>query len=147
MEIQSVEIVENPLEIVEKWLPICHFQSMWWLVAYLSTTKSLWLSVQWASLVAQWRICLQCRRPRFHPWVRKIPWNRKWQPTPVFLPGESPWIKGPGRLQSIQSQRVGQDWMTNTFTSLWGVGLCRTHCEVSGLFCHHKVSSSSFLGW
>ena len=23
------------------------------------------------------------------PWVRKIPWKRKWQPTPVFLPGES----------------------------------------------------------
>ena len=23
------------------------------------------------------------------PWVGKIPWNRKWQPTPVFLPGES----------------------------------------------------------
>ena len=22
-------------------------------------------------------------------WVRKIPWRRKWQPTPVFLPGES----------------------------------------------------------
>ena len=26
---------------------------------------------------------------RFHPWVRKIPWRRTWQPTPVFLPGES----------------------------------------------------------
>ena len=25
----------------------------------------------------------------FDPWVRKIPWRRKWQPTPVFLPGES----------------------------------------------------------
>ena len=24
----------------------------------------------------------------FHPWVGKIPWRRKWQPTPVFLPGE-----------------------------------------------------------
>ena len=24
----------------------------------------------------------------FNPWVRKIPWRRKWQPTPVFLPGE-----------------------------------------------------------
>ena len=24
-----------------------------------------------------------------HPWVRKIPWRRKWQPTPVFLPGKS----------------------------------------------------------
>ena len=32
----------------------------------------------------------QCRRPGFNPWVRKIPWRRKWQPTPVFLPGESP---------------------------------------------------------
>ena len=31
----------------------------------------------------------QCRRPRFDPWVRKIPWRRKRQPTPVFLPGES----------------------------------------------------------
>ena len=31
----------------------------------------------------------QCRRHRFNPWVRKIPWRRKWQPTPVFLPGKS----------------------------------------------------------
>ena len=32
---------------------------------------------------------LQCRRPGFDPWVGKIPWRRKWQPTPVFLPGNS----------------------------------------------------------
>ena len=32
---------------------------------------------------------LQCRRPGFDPWVGKIPWRREWQPTPVFLPGES----------------------------------------------------------
>ena len=31
----------------------------------------------------------QCRRFGFSPWVRKIPWRRKWQPTPVFLPGKS----------------------------------------------------------
>ena len=30
-----------------------------------------------------------CKRCRFDPWVRKIPWRRGWQPTPVFLPGES----------------------------------------------------------
>jgi len=30
----------------------------------------------------------QCRRHRFNPWVRKIPWRRKWQPTPIFLLGE-----------------------------------------------------------
>ena len=43
----------------------------------------------------------QCRRHRFNPWVRKIPWRRKWQPIPAFLPrkphgrrsliGYSPW--------------------------------------------------------
>ena len=29
------------------------------------------------------------RRPGVSPCVRKIPWRRKWQPTPLFLPGES----------------------------------------------------------
>ena len=29
-----------------------------------------------------------CRRPRFDPWVRKLPWRREWLPTPVFLPEE-----------------------------------------------------------
>ena len=30
------------------------------------------------------------QRPGFDPWVRKIPWRREWQPTQVFLHGESP---------------------------------------------------------
>ena len=34
-------------------------------------------------------VCLQCGRPVFDPWVRKIPWRRKWQSTPVLLPGKS----------------------------------------------------------
>ena len=47
----------------------------------------------------------QCRRHRccgFDPWIRKTPWRRKWQPTPVFLPRKfhgqrslvpySPWV-------------------------------------------------------
>ena len=52
------------------------------------------------------KICLQCRRPGFNPWVRKIPWRRKWQSPPVLLPrkshgqrslvGYSPW----GRKES-----------------------------------------------
>ena len=43
------------------------------------------------SLVAQMveRVCLQCMRPGFYPWVGKIPRRRKWQPTPVFLPAKS----------------------------------------------------------
>ena len=31
----------------------------------------------------------RCKRRRFHPWVEKIPWREVWQPTPMFLPGES----------------------------------------------------------
>ena len=34
----------------------------------------------------QYRIYKRCG---FDPWVRKIPWSRKWQRTPVFLPGKS----------------------------------------------------------
>ena len=51
----------------------------------------------------------QCRRSKrcsFDPWVGKIPWSRKWQPTLVFLPGEPPWIEKPGGLQSMGLRRV-----------------------------------------
>ena len=51
------------------------------------------------------------------PWVRKIPWRRAWQPTPVFLPGESAWTEEPGMLQSMGSQRVGYNWVTKHSTS------------------------------
>ena len=31
----------------------------------------------------------KCGRPGFNPWAGKILWRRKWQPTPVLLPGKS----------------------------------------------------------
>ena len=55
-------------------------------------------------------VCLQCGRPGFDPWVGKIPWRRKWQPTAVLLPGKfhgrrsllsySPW--GPTELDMTE---------------------------------------------
>ena len=51
----------------------------------------------------------QCRRRGSDPWVRKIPWRRAWQPTPVFLPGESPRTEEPGRLQSTGLQGAGDN--------------------------------------
>ena len=66
-----------------------------------------------ASLVAQRikRLSVM-QETRFDPWVGKIPWRRKWQPTPVFLPGESygqrsmvgysPW----GRKESDMTERL-----------------------------------------
>ena len=53
-----------------------------------------------------------CRRHKncgFYPWVRKIPWRRTWQPTPVFLRGKSHGQRSPeGNSQGLQ--RVGHDW-------------------------------------
>ena len=40
-------------------------------------------------------------------------WRRKWQPTPVFLPGKIPQTEESGRLPSMGSQRVGHDWVTS----------------------------------
>ena len=39
-------------------------------------------------------------------------WRRAWQPTPVSLPGKSPWTEEPGGLQSMGSPRVRHDWVT-----------------------------------
>jgi len=73
------------------------FQNFLWLLLYLVFPG--WLRQQ--------GIHLHCRKPGFDPWVGKIPWRKARQPTPVFLPGESPWAEEPGRLQSMGSQRVG----------------------------------------
>ena len=78
-----------------------------WELNYLSACPSLALDCEhlkdtnrilliWVLLVPhglpQWlrwqRIGPQCRRPGFDPWVEKIPWEREWLPTLVFLPGE-----------------------------------------------------------
>ena len=61
------------------------------------------------ALLGWQRIHLQCGRPGFDPWVGEIPWRRAWQPTPVFLPGESPWTEEPGRLQVTKSQTQLRD--------------------------------------
>ena len=51
-----------------------------------------WMGSHWEHLLPRWcsakECCLQCKRSGFNPWVGKIPWSRKWQPIPVFLPGE-----------------------------------------------------------
>ena len=41
----------------------------------------------------------------------KVPWRRKGQPTPAFLPGESPWTEEPGGY-SPGGHRVRHDWET-----------------------------------
>ena len=85
-------------------------------------------------------MCLQCGRPGFDPWVGKTPWRRIWQPTWVFLPGESPWTEEPGWLQSMGSQRVGHDWSdlaTAAAAAIMGLGVIRQLCVIWN-FSHNK---------
>ena len=46
-------------------------------------------------------------------WAGKMPWRRRWQPAP-----EIPWTGGPGRLQSMESQRLRHDLAANQQFSL-----------------------------
>ena len=72
-----------------------------------------------ASLGAQMvKICLQCRKPGFDPWVGKIPWRMEWLPTPMCFPGE---FHGQRSLAGLNPwcHRVRHNWTTNTFTSLF----------------------------
>ena len=66
------------------------------------------LRYSWASLVAQLvRICLQCGRSGFDPWVGKIPWRRERLPTPVFWPREFHGLYGPwGRKELDMTERL-----------------------------------------
>ena len=91
---QTSDSIENAL----LYSPICCLSSL--LNHILDRTDTL-VGPAWKTLspsegvyqVAHWkRILLPVQETQvkgFNPWVRKIPWRRQWQPTPVFLPGES----------------------------------------------------------
>ena len=62
------------------------------------------------------------KRRWFYLWVGKIPWSRKWQPTPVFLPGESPWTEEP----SFFSPLTWLKWLNFTCTGNSAFGTPQT---------------------
>ena len=56
------------------------------------------------------QVVLRHKKCRFNSWVRKSPWKRAWQPTPVFLPGEPHGQRSlAGYIHSIGSHRVEHD--------------------------------------
>ena len=54
----------------------------------------------------------QCRNHRFDPWVGKIPWRKKGQPTHVFLPGKSHGQRSQGAYSLLGHKRVRHDIKT-----------------------------------
>ena len=78
------------------------------------------------SLVTQTvKFCQRCGRPRFSPWIRKIPLEKEMAPHSSTFAWKIPWSEEPGRLQSTGSPRVGHN-----FTYMWvHVQLCPTLCD------------------
>ena len=88
----------------------------------------------------------QCRRHKRHgfdSWVGKIPWRRKWQPTPVFLPGKS------HRQRSLMGYnlwgcRVGDDRVTeHSFQTYRKVERC-PFCPWECWECSWRIGTGSF---
>ena len=72
-------------------LGLCYRYPLLWETSQMGpkaslATISLLLGLPW--WLSWWRICLQCRRSGFNPWVGKVPWRREQLPTLVFWPGE-----------------------------------------------------------
>ena len=100
--------------------------------------------------------CLYYRRPGFNPWVRKVSWRRKWQPTSVFLHGKCHGQRilagySPGDAKNwtwlsdstftviiLQFSSVAQSWPT----------LCDPmNYSTSGLPVHHQLQSIKKRIW
>ena len=78
--------------------------------------------------------CRRCKKSGFDPWIGKIPWRRVWQPTPVFLPGEShgqrslagysPWgRKSQTQLSILQTRKSPSVKLRFTFRILSSGGI------------------------
>ena len=117
---QCIEVPVPPHACEHLCILLCSFFFFFFLIiATLMDVKwEAWvlrrtINISGASLVAQRKdSACQCRRHRFNPWVGKISWRRKWQPTLIFLPGKShgqrsllgysPW----GRKQLDSTERL-----------------------------------------
>ena len=109
----------------------------------LETVKPRWLQAG-----SDGRVCLQCGRPGVDSWVGKIPWRRKWQPTPVLLL-ENPMDWGAWcRVVSMRSQRVRHDWVTEL--NWWPIRPFKTNTQkrypfhYTGLKCKSRNSRNTW---
>ena len=86
-------------------------------LSHLGSPNPRWLSAKESA-----DQCKRCRKCSFNSFIRKIPWRRKWQPTPVFLPRKIPWMEEPGGPKSIGLQRARHTWACMKCTNRRVVG-------------------------
>ena len=159
--IKWIYIPQNAWQLTHSWLSKNNTHS----VCYISfKTRKIWnknCSLSGGTRGKE----LTCQRRRqktcgFDPWVEKIPWRRKWQPTPVFLPGES---HGQRSLTGYSpwATRVGHDWsdLQRTHTSHFLIKvlvvlssfnsyLCKLFVKrLNGSTGHKMVNGDDYFSW
>ena len=82
------------------------------------TSFELHCSLRWHSGRQSACQCRRCKRLGFDPWAGKIPWSRKWQPTPGFLPGKSHGQRSLAGYSPWGCKRVRHNW-AYTHTHNW----------------------------
>ena len=118
----------DSVNLLDEWLGASHwrFQCFEFLVSKMRVVKVLGLP-KWCSGKEYACQCRRCWRCRFNPWIRKIPWWRKWQPTPLFLLGKfygqrslavyNPW----GHKESNTTERVTHLWVSKVALVVWNL--------------------------
>ena len=86
--------------------------------------------------------CRSSRTVRFDPWVGKIAWSRKWQPAPVFLPGES---QGQRSLAGYSPWGCKESDTTEATKHISTNGLICTVTEVGQVTLDNMLVSVTFL--
>ena len=108
-----------------------------------------WLGFEPGNVIPEWSFwqrgtsgkepscqCRRCYRRGFDPWVRKSPWRRAWQPTPIFFPGESHAQRSVEDYRSLQ--RVGHEGSNLSHNTL-GMCMCMVYT--------HRLKNKHGLRW
>ena len=104
--------LENPMDGGAWWAAVHEFAQSWTWLKRLSSSSSSSSGKE---------STYQCRRCGFDSWSEKIPWRRKWQPIPVFLPGKPHGQRSLVGYSPWGSRRVEHNLATEQQQQLWSV--------------------------
>ena len=79
--------------------------------------------------------CSRCKRWGFNPWVERIPWIRKWQPSPTFLPGK---LHGQRSLRGYSPRGQKETWPNTNTLFIWLPQPLIVACGILHLHCIHR---------
>ena len=119
--------------------------------------NSVWVGDLWLSGKESACQHRRSKRYEFNPWVKKIPWRRKWQSTPIILPGKShgqrslvgfgPWDHKRVRYSLATKQQNKGDIYYHKTSSIIGFGGRGKRDEVVNVTRNSEQESPSLVWW